>query len=54
MLHKERKPRISVVIPCYNHGKYIDETIESIDRITDKNLYEIIIVNDGSTDEYTN
>lgn len=54
MLHKERKPRISVVIPCYNHGKYIDETVESIDRIADKNLYEIIIVNDGSTDEYTN
>lgn len=54
MLHDERQPRVSIVIPCYNHGKYIDETIQSIEQISDTNLYEIIIVNDGSTDEYTN
>lgn len=50
MLHEFRKPKISIVIPCYNHGKYIDETLASIDKIEDKNLYEIIIVNDGSTE----
>ncbi|HLO72074.1 MAG TPA: glycosyltransferase family A protein [Flavipsychrobacter sp.] len=54
MQHNIRNPRISIVIPCYNHGNYIDETIQSIDRIHDKNLYEIIIVNDGSTEELCN
>lgn len=54
MLHEHRSPQVSIIIPCYNHGKYIDETLQSIDRITDKNLYEVILVNDGSTDEYTN
>ncbi len=54
MLHKDRSPIVSIIIPCYNHGKYIDDTVQSIDRIADKNSYEVIIVNDGSTDAYTN
>lgn len=54
MLSVDRKPLVSIIIPCYNHGKFIDETVQSIDRIQDKNLYEVVIVNDGSTDEYTN
>ena len=44
------KDLISVVIPYYNLGKTLPETIESIKQSTYKN-YEIIIVNDGSTDE---
>lgn len=40
---------LSVVIPYYNMGKYIEKTIESIER-SDYKLKEIIIVNDGSTD----
>lgn len=41
---------LSIVIPYYNMGKYIDETINSIKKSTyDKK--EIIIVNDGSNDE---
>jgi glycosyltransferase involved in cell wall biosynthesis len=47
-------PKVSFVIPCYNHGKYIDEAIASIEQIGNPDLYEIIIVNDGSPDEYTN
>jgi glycosyltransferase involved in cell wall biosynthesis len=47
-------PKVSIVIPYYNHGKYIDETVASIDQIPDKDLYEVIIVNDGSTDDYSN
>ncbi|WP_082420489.1 glycosyltransferase [Paenibacillus sp. A3] len=46
------KGLVSVIIPCYNHGKFIEETIESIKKNTYKN-FEIIIVNDGSTDEET-
>ena len=47
-------PKVSVIIPCYNHGHYIKEAIESVEKCTDKDLYEIIIINDGSTDSYTN
>ena len=46
-------PRISIIIPCYNHGQYIREAISSVEKCTDKSLYEIIIVNDGSTDAFT-
>lgn len=47
------KIRVSIVIPCYNHGKYIEETIASVEEYPDKSVYEIIIVNDGSTDSKT-
>jgi len=47
-------PVISIIIPCYNHGRYIDEAIQSVELYPDKNSYEIIIINDGSTDDYTN
>jgi len=44
---------ISIIIPCYNHGIYIDEAIKSVEEYKFDN-YEIIIINDGSTDDYTN
>jgi glycosyltransferase involved in cell wall biosynthesis len=47
-------PKISIIIPCYNHGHFIREALESVEQCTDKSLYEVIIVNDGSTDTYTN
>ncbi len=54
-MHQNSKtPRVSVIIPCYNHGKYIVDAIRSVEKFPDKDLYEIIIVNDGSTDEFTN
>jgi len=46
--------KVSIVIPCYNHGEFILEAIESIEQCEEKTLYEIIIINDGSTDEFTN
>ena len=41
---------ISVVMPCYNSGRFISYAIESILKQSfDK--FELIIINDGSTDE---
>lgn len=47
------KPIVSIIIPCYNHGQYIEDAISSIKACNTKTLYEIIIINDGSKDEYT-
>lgn len=42
-------PKISVIIPLYNHEKYIKEAIYSVLEQTFSDL-ELIIINDGSTD----
>jgi len=44
--------RVSVVIPCYNHGKFLGEALDSVLK-SDFKDYEIIIVNDGSADPFT-
>lgn len=40
---------VSVVIPCYNQGCYLDDCVRSVVNSSYKHL-EIIIVSDGSTD----
>lgn len=42
-------PKVSICIPTYNRKEYLKETINSILDQTYKN-YEIVIVDDGSTD----
>lgn len=42
-------PFLSVIVPIYNVGEYIDLCIESISKQTFKDM-EIILVDDGSTD----
>ena len=45
-------PLVSVIIPCYNDGHYLDDSIASARNQTFRDI-EIIIVNDGSTDKAT-
>jgi glycosyltransferase involved in cell wall biosynthesis len=46
-------PKVSVVIPCYNHGHFLNEAVESVLKQSFQDL-DIIIINDGSTDTATN
>lgn len=48
--YNEQKPIISVVIPFYNSGKYIEQTIITVLNQTFP-YYEVLIVDDGSKDE---
>jgi glycosyltransferase involved in cell wall biosynthesis len=41
---------ISVIIPFYNSGLFIKEAIKSVENYSGNFNYEIIIINDGSTD----
>jgi glycosyltransferase involved in cell wall biosynthesis len=41
---------ISVITPCYNHGHFLDDAIDSLKGFFGIVPYEHIIINDGSTD----
>ncbi len=43
------KPLVSIVVPSYNHARYVEKCIESIISQDYKN-YELIVIDDGSSD----
>lgn len=49
-----QKPILSIIITCFNLGDYLQEAIDSIKEYSNSGDYEIILVNDGSTDTFTN
>ena len=45
-------PRVSIVVPCYNEERVIERNLRSLkEQKYPQNSLEIIVVNDGSTDE---
>ncbi len=46
------KPLVSVIVPAYNQEKYIGRCLRSLlDQSMIRGMYEIIVINDGSTDK---
>lgn len=50
-MSKFKRPRFSIVIPCYNEADFIGNTLESLKLQDTKETYEVIIVDNNCTDE---
>ncbi|MDM7936978.1 MAG: glycosyltransferase [Cyanobium sp. CZS 48M] len=47
--HSHASPRVSVVVPCYNHAEFLEQRLKSIVAQTYTNL-EVILLDDASSD----
>ena len=48
---KVAQPRVSIVIPVFNNWRLTRQCLQSLNQHTPLGLIEVIVVNDGSTDE---
>jgi glycosyltransferase involved in cell wall biosynthesis len=48
----KRRPAVSVIVPCFNGGRFLDGLMESLARQTFRD-FEVVIVDDGSDDVET-
>lgn len=48
-MKSDSQPLVSIVIPCYNHEKFVQECIQSVIDQSYQNI-ELIIIDDGSKD----
>lgn len=48
-MNQSNQPLVSVVIPCYNHENFVQDSIQSVIDQTYQNI-ELIIIDDGSRD----
>lgn len=49
--HLDHYPDLSILIPCFNEETYVAQTIESICKQKYAGKIEIIVIDDGSTDQ---
>lgn len=47
----DSKPEISIIIPAYNEAEGIKSTLDELLLFTGERNWEIIVINDGSTDD---
>ncbi|MEZ4873320.1 MAG: glycosyltransferase family A protein [Bdellovibrionales bacterium] len=48
----EKTPKVTVIVPCYNHGEYLEESVGSLLEQTFQD-FKIYVINDGSTSPQT-
>lgn len=51
VLSERSAPKVSVVIPCHNYGRFVREAIESVMTQKTSFDYELVVVDDGSSDD---